>query len=208
MTGPTDEPTEADPYQVARLFHETYERLAPSFGYETRKASAVQWDDVPEQNRRLMVAVADEVLRALVGGRSAAPTRDEWADAARELLAAMHDPMDPSQWLDADGNTVLAEFLRIVGEKADRQRRAEEAVLDLLSRSAAEPPRGRVGVAALIETLAEGLAAYEGTDESDVHRSMARHLVGWFIAEGWRVWRLSPEDRGVAAEPNEEDGDG
>jgi hypothetical protein len=47
---------------LARRFHETYERLAPQFGYETRRASAVPWDEVPEQNRALMVAVAAEIL--------------------------------------------------------------------------------------------------------------------------------------------------
>jgi len=46
---------------VARAFHETYERLAPSFSYETRKASAVPWEQVPENNRALMTAVAAEV---------------------------------------------------------------------------------------------------------------------------------------------------
>lgn len=50
---------------VARLFHETYERLAPKFGYETRKASAVPWGQVPEQNKTLMIAVAGEVLKEL-----------------------------------------------------------------------------------------------------------------------------------------------
>jgi hypothetical protein len=51
--------------RLAELFHDTYERLAPSFGYETRKASAVPWADVPEQNRALMVAVCAEVLAVL-----------------------------------------------------------------------------------------------------------------------------------------------
>jgi hypothetical protein len=51
--------------QLARLFHETYERLAPQYDYETRRDTAVAWEDVPERNRRLMVAVAGEVLRAL-----------------------------------------------------------------------------------------------------------------------------------------------
>jgi hypothetical protein len=51
--------------ELARLFHETYERLAPQYQYETRRESAVAWTDVPENNRRLMVAVAAEVLRAL-----------------------------------------------------------------------------------------------------------------------------------------------
>ncbi len=47
---------------LARKFHETYERLAPQFGYETRKASAVPWEDVPEQSRKLMIAVCTVIL--------------------------------------------------------------------------------------------------------------------------------------------------
>jgi len=50
-----------DPESIARAFHEAYERLAPSFGYETRKASAVAWEQVPDNNRALMTAVAAEV---------------------------------------------------------------------------------------------------------------------------------------------------
>jgi hypothetical protein len=44
------------------MFHEKYERLAPEFGYKTREESAVPWDEVPEQNRSLMVAVCTEIL--------------------------------------------------------------------------------------------------------------------------------------------------
>lgn len=47
---------------LAQRFHETYERLAPSFGYETREASAKPWADVPQQNRLLMIAVCAEIL--------------------------------------------------------------------------------------------------------------------------------------------------
>lgn len=50
------------PDVIAQRFHEAYERLAPSFGYKTREASAVPWDDVPEQNKQLMIAVAREVM--------------------------------------------------------------------------------------------------------------------------------------------------
>jgi hypothetical protein len=50
-----------DPEAIARAFHEAYERLAPNHGYETRKASAKPWEEVPEANRRLMIAVAAEV---------------------------------------------------------------------------------------------------------------------------------------------------
>ena len=43
--------------RVARAFHEAYERLAPEFNYETRKESAVPWEEVPETNKALMIAV-------------------------------------------------------------------------------------------------------------------------------------------------------
>lgn len=50
------------PEQLAVRFHETYERLAPSHGYETRKESAKPWADVPENNKALMIAVCGEIL--------------------------------------------------------------------------------------------------------------------------------------------------
>lgn len=63
---------ESEAENLARLFHETYERLAPSFGYETRKDSAVPWVDVPEKNKRLMIAVAGEVWQAALQSRGGA----------------------------------------------------------------------------------------------------------------------------------------
>lgn len=53
------------PVELARLFHETYETLAPSFGYETREASRKPWEDVPEKNKKLMVAVCEKILEAI-----------------------------------------------------------------------------------------------------------------------------------------------
>lgn len=47
---------------VAKAFHESYENLAPKFNYETRKASAVAWDDVPENNKQLMIAVVESLI--------------------------------------------------------------------------------------------------------------------------------------------------
>ncbi len=49
--------------EIAEHFHAVYERLAPEHGYETRKASAVPWEDVPEDNRLLMVDVVAELMR-------------------------------------------------------------------------------------------------------------------------------------------------
>jgi hypothetical protein len=47
---------------MAQRFHEAYERLAPTFGYETRKESAKPWAGVPANNKRLMAAVCAEVF--------------------------------------------------------------------------------------------------------------------------------------------------
>jgi hypothetical protein len=70
LDGDPDSPNEGsrslpNAEDVARLFHETYERLAPSFDYRTRRATAVPWDDVPAINKQLMIAVATEVLAML-----------------------------------------------------------------------------------------------------------------------------------------------
>lgn len=59
------QPWTAEPETVARMFHETYERLASDFGYETRRESAVPWEDVPERNRSLMVATVVALTAAL-----------------------------------------------------------------------------------------------------------------------------------------------
>lgn len=49
----------ADALALARRFHEAYERLAPSFGYETRTETRVF--DPESKNGRLMVAVCAEI---------------------------------------------------------------------------------------------------------------------------------------------------
>jgi hypothetical protein len=49
---------------IALEFHEAYERLAPEFGYKTREASAKPWSEVPEQNKKLMIAVVEDLLES------------------------------------------------------------------------------------------------------------------------------------------------
>jgi hypothetical protein len=48
--------------RIAKAFHDRYEQFAPHLGYETREASAVPWDDVPAENKTLMVAVVLSLL--------------------------------------------------------------------------------------------------------------------------------------------------
>lgn len=52
----------ASPEWLAKRFHDTYEHLASHYHYETRKDSAVPWEDVPEPNKSLMIAVARDIL--------------------------------------------------------------------------------------------------------------------------------------------------
>jgi hypothetical protein len=47
---------------LAKLFHDTYESLAPEYGYRTREASAVTWEEVPAANRALMIATCARIL--------------------------------------------------------------------------------------------------------------------------------------------------
>jgi hypothetical protein len=68
------EPDSPGPEALARLFHETYERLAPEHGYETREASAKPWEQVPDNNRALMIAVCRHILEQHAG--LARPGRD------------------------------------------------------------------------------------------------------------------------------------
>ena len=84
--------------QLAKRFHETYERLAPAFGYKTRRASAVPWEEVPEPNRQLMIAVAAELLRAEASWEQAAVKQlQHWCvaiderDEAREIAERRAD---------------------------------------------------------------------------------------------------------------------
>lgn len=49
------------PERLARQFHDTYEALAPSFGYETREGTRIFDPESP--NGKLMVAVCAVILR-------------------------------------------------------------------------------------------------------------------------------------------------
>jgi hypothetical protein len=53
---------EQDNERIARCFHEHYEQLAPEFGYRTRQASARPWDQVPAENRNLMIATVEALI--------------------------------------------------------------------------------------------------------------------------------------------------
>jgi hypothetical protein len=75
------------PEELAQLFHETYERLAPEHGYETRKDSAVPWKDVPPKNKGLMIAVTGVVL-------------EEFAKRIQQQIPSIVNAINGARWND------------------------------------------------------------------------------------------------------------
>ncbi len=61
--------------ELAKKFHDAYESLAPRYNYKTRAASAEPWSEVPENNKRLMIEVAREVLVWLRGEEDSSENR-------------------------------------------------------------------------------------------------------------------------------------
>ena len=56
----------AEIQELAADFHDTYEYLAPSFGYHTREQSRVAWSDLPTNLQNLMVATVEAVVNRLL----------------------------------------------------------------------------------------------------------------------------------------------
>ena len=53
---------EAQVEWIARSFHDRYETLADKHGWKPQESTRVAWEDLPEQNRTLMI----EVVRTLL----------------------------------------------------------------------------------------------------------------------------------------------
>ncbi len=47
---------------IAQAFHLEYEQVAKELGYETREESRRPWDEVPIENRRLMIETVNRVI--------------------------------------------------------------------------------------------------------------------------------------------------
>lgn len=105
-----------NPEEMAQRFHEAYERLAPSFGYETRRESAVPWAEVPESNRRLMAATVAEAVGPLLAeverlrGENAA-YREVWRVLRDQSVIIAEDGAvfeRIAKWTNAPSNTASA----------------------------------------------------------------------------------------------------
>lgn len=53
------------PQTLAKLFHDVYEKEAVNLGWKTQKKCRVKFKDLPNENKQLMILVADKIIRAL-----------------------------------------------------------------------------------------------------------------------------------------------
>jgi hypothetical protein len=158
---------------AARLFHETYERLAPSFGYETRPDTKAFDPESP--NGKLMIAVCGEVLAALsptVSGDAAEALGLEWSEDGYSLRT----PYDGD--VDGEGRHVVVGGETVVTfADSDEGDKAREWFLAALSPTVSEADEADEAVKQLIHgsmsrdferryTVSEADGLVERTDSS------------------------------------------
>ena len=85
--------------KLAKKFHEIYERLAPEFGYATRKETAIPWDDIPEgnSNKQLMIAVCDEIINSSWTPFSP-DDKGTWPEEDGEYIVTLHNTTTTAYW--------------------------------------------------------------------------------------------------------------
>ena len=56
---------EVTPEKLAKIFHDAYEKIAKKQGWNTQKSCKVEFDDLPEANKKTMILTAAEVINKL-----------------------------------------------------------------------------------------------------------------------------------------------
>ena len=129
----------------ARDFHDTYERTAPQFGYETRPESAKPWAEVPEKNRKLMIAVCAEVLCRFM----------KWRDEIRETINTT--PPTETEWMRKAAYRIRSYFgpkaefhigaiVKIMAEESGAAHTPGETPKIASGRESAESEQNKAGV--------------------------------------------------------------
>jgi hypothetical protein len=52
--------------KIAKRFHEVYEEIAPTMGWDTQERSKKSWEELPIENKWLMVKVVEQLLEEKV----------------------------------------------------------------------------------------------------------------------------------------------
>jgi hypothetical protein len=101
---------------VARLFHDEYERLAPSFGYETREETRVF--DAGSANGKLMIAVCRNMRAALTAVWHNRPAQEPSEGHSVRVLSQDGDWEGEARWEYQESAYVTQEAVRPAKEKA------------------------------------------------------------------------------------------
>lgn len=130
---------ELPPLELARKFHEAYERLAPLYGYETRQET--REFDPTSNNGRLMIAVCAEVRAYAKAARGASPLTDEQIAPFVAIASEYESRM--AQWREARAGTQEIADLHASFKALERRliALAESGALGVIAR-AIEAARG------------------------------------------------------------------
>jgi hypothetical protein len=90
--------------ELARKFHEAYERLAPSFGYETRADTKAFDPESP--NGKLMIAVCSELFSRPPASSERVALSEPMTNAPRSVTG-YHDPDRIAAWNAADPDAYI-----------------------------------------------------------------------------------------------------
>ena len=83
---------------LAKKFHDTYERLSVEYGWKTQEQCQVEFADLPEENRELMIAVVSEVCADLL---TDSKRLDKLLSYLRKTLDKFEsDPIERALWKD------------------------------------------------------------------------------------------------------------
>lgn len=74
-----------DAEKLARLFYGTYERLAPEHGFQGGEEETVPWDELPDDEKALTIAVAEVVLKRIQVTVYARLVEEQIADRMPEI---------------------------------------------------------------------------------------------------------------------------
>lgn len=137
----------------ARMFHDAYELAAPLFGYETREASRKPWEQVPENNRALMTAVAGHV-GALIVAEATAQQAAEFARLREAVTEAQGwlERSDSEQNVHQFRHGMLLLRAALAAAAATRPRRVERVSLIRAQQAAGGGPVTGVMVSRAAET--------------------------------------------------------
>jgi hypothetical protein len=67
-----------DKFQLAEWLHDNYEQIAKAENWQTQEITRVKFDDLPAENKRTMLALADKMLNTFLIISANVPVSGSW----------------------------------------------------------------------------------------------------------------------------------